>query len=87
MNGSADSSHLVAGQEFVPHREPRDVSGAAGRHVPIPGDLMCIALIQNGIEDRLFGQPRRKPAKPGIGDQFELFGPDWPEENGGPCHA
>src|SRR5206468_8982827 len=45
VDGATHCLNWIAGNEFIPHCEPGDVTGTAGRNVPIPSDLPGILLV------------------------------------------
>src|SRR5947207_14051377 len=56
MSHPAGLSHAVAFEKTAQHLEARDESGAAGGHVPVPGDFHGIFLRQHRVKDRLLGK-------------------------------
>ena len=57
-------SDLIAIQKLLGDEETRKVSLAAGRHIPITGDLRRMGFTQHWIKDRLSPQSRRKGPHP-----------------------
>ena len=69
-------------QEFTPHLKASDVAGAAGRDVPVAGNLHGVFFRQHRIKDRLFRKPWRERPHSALSDQFELARADRPPK----CH-
>src|SRR5918996_1335429 len=63
MLAAADFMWLVLRQVRAINLEGRDVAGAAVVGVPVPSDLRCVLLAEDGMEDRLPVQPRREATR------------------------
>lgn len=74
----ADGFDLVAGQESRLDLKARYIPRTGRLRVLIPRDLSGVALVQHRIEDRLFGKPWRKRAKPRLLDQRQFLRADRP---------
>jgi hypothetical protein len=74
-------SDLIAIQKLLGDEETRDVSLAAGRHIPITSDLRRIGFTQHWIKDRLFRQYPNSPGETGHGFRFtgDEYFQDWEE--------
>ena len=83
MASSSGLANLIAIEKGAAHPEARDIARAAGRHVPVAGDLDGVVFAQHGIEDRLVRQARRKFAHAGFLDQAQLRRPDRPPQRDG----
>jgi len=60
MAAPSGLANLIAVEKGAAHAEARDIAFAAGRHVPVAGDLDGVVFAQHGIEDRLVRQARRE---------------------------
>ena len=83
MDGSAHRLRFVAGEECGLHGESGDISAAAGRNIPVAGNLSGVFFIEHRIEDRLLRKAGRKGGEPGLPDQRQLLRADGPVESGG----
>src|SRR6476646_5617896 len=63
MRPAADGLSFVSSKMLHRYLEPGHVSDFSAPGVPVPRDLDRISLIRDGIENRLFWQPRWKRAK------------------------
>src|SRR5262245_56536394 len=79
----ADLMDLVAAHELAAHLEPRDETAPAVAHVPSRRDLGRVCFGCHGIEDRLFGEPRRPACEVARLQQREFVGSDRPIERNG----
>src|SRR5262245_40357759 len=66
---------LIAIQKRFGDEKARDVSPAAGGHVPVTRYLHRVGFAQHWIKDRLFRQSAWKGAHPGLSYQSSSFGP------------
>ena len=75
MLPTPDLMNLMAREVLGRNEESRDianVSGARILRVPVTRNLNRVFVSKNGIEDRLFGEARRKHLVANRSDQFEL---------------
>src|SRR5450755_1835699 len=78
---SADLLRLIARCALPPYVEAGHVADVARRGVfgvPVTSNLVCIPLVENGVEDGLAGQAGREPGEAGGGDEVELLLSDGP---------
>lgn len=76
MIAAAGLADLIAVDELSSDLKAQDMTAATGRHVPVARDLHRVVLGENRIEDRLFGQARRKRAHARRLDQGDFLRPD-----------
>lgn len=70
--------HLVTTREVGAHGKSRDITDASISRIPPAGDLDRVALVRDGIEDRLPRQPRRSAAETALFEQLQLLRPHGP---------
>src|SRR5258708_21134862 len=73
MTPAASFLHVVTIDKTLSNLKTRYKSGPTRWNVPIASDFHRVFLREHGIENRLFGEPRRKGAHAGLPDQFELL--------------
>src|SRR4051812_20061422 len=72
MHGPADILNLVFVQKRTPHIETCNVTGAAGRNVPVSSNFDGIVFREHGIENWLVREPRREFPHSAFLDQFKF---------------
>jgi hypothetical protein len=66
---------LVAAQKWFPNAEPQNIAATTRSFVlcvPLAGDLLSIFAVEDGIENGLSGQSRRKGATSAVPHQFKF---------------
>jgi hypothetical protein len=76
MNGVSNHVDLVSIKKFVPDAEAQHISSKARAlvlRIPVTCNLRRIILIEDGVEEGLFGQSRRKLAIAACAHEIEFF--------------
>ena len=81
MDSATNSLDLIAAEVFIPNAETGHVANGCSACVPISRDLRRVFLVENGVENRLFGQAGWPGAIAALPHKGEFSYPGWSVQN------